>query len=154
MTVLLGVATCYIPHLSRCPGTIMGHLSLCPKGQDNLDPLESLVMTTVRWVIKGWWHWFSYVVYGSLFRGLRRPHSWQKCKQVAKNDTFYGFLWQHPVITQLRLQYIQMTVLSGVAIWYRPCWSGSSSRIQESRFPSFSFWGRRASLLTDYKLRR
>ena len=25
----------------------MGHLSLCPEGQDNLVPLESLVMTTV-----------------------------------------------------------------------------------------------------------
>ena len=47
MTVLSGVATWYRPYLSRCPGTIMGHLSLCPEGQENLNPLESLVITTV-----------------------------------------------------------------------------------------------------------
>ena len=38
--------------LSRCllcPGTIKGHLSLCPAGQENLVPLESLLHTTIKW---------------------------------------------------------------------------------------------------------
>ena len=52
----------------------------------------------LSWVIKGWWHQFGSVVYGP---ELRRPHRWQKCKQTAKNGTYYRFPWHHPLITQL-----------------------------------------------------
>ena len=37
----------YRPYLSHCPGTIVGHLSPCPKEQGNLVPLERLVIITV-----------------------------------------------------------------------------------------------------------
>ena len=54
-----------------------------------------------RRVIKGWWHRFGSVVYGRLFRELRRPRRWQKCKQTAKKGPYYRFPWHHPLITQL-----------------------------------------------------
>ena len=39
-----------------------------------------------------------------LWTVLRRPCRWQKCKQTAKNDTYYRVLWRHHLlITQLNL---------------------------------------------------
>ena len=36
-----------------------------------------------------------------LWAVLRHPFRWQKCKQMAENDTYYRFLWHHLLITQL-----------------------------------------------------
>ena len=61
-----------------------------------LWPLSSL-----SWVIKGWWHWFGSVVYVRLFWGLRRPRSWWKYKQMAVDNTFYQFRWHHQLLSSL-----------------------------------------------------
>ena len=66
---------------------------------------SKFIMFTLSWVIKKWWQQFGSVVYSCLFQELRSPHRWQKCKQTAKNDTFYRFPWHHPLITQLSLLY-------------------------------------------------
>ena len=36
---------------------------------------------------------------------LRCPLRWQKCKQTAKNNTYYRFPWYHPLITQLTTRF-------------------------------------------------
>ena len=72
----------------------------------------------LSWVIEGWWHRFRSVVYGCLFRELRQPHWWQKCKQTAKNKTFYRFRWHHPLVTQLSLNgYYKIPRFSSNNIW-------------------------------------
>ena len=59
-------------------------------------------ISKVSWVIKGWWHRFRCVIYGPCWDAL--VHSWQKCKQKAKNNTYYRFLFHHPLITQLDIK--------------------------------------------------
>ena len=75
-------------------------------------PLEgTIVNILLSWVIKGWRNRFGSVAYGRLFQELRCPRRWWKCKQTAKNNTFYRFRWHHPLITQLTF-YIMPTLCS------------------------------------------
>ena len=55
-----------------------------------------------------------------LWPELRRPHRWRKCKQTAKNNTFYPNQCHQPLITQLTLNYLysmEIFIDSVINLW-------------------------------------